>query len=800
MFLHYLKFFIRDIIRNKLYAFINLAGLIIGLALTFLLLLYVVHEVYFDKSNNKYERIYRVTCHESNLDWFKSNTPYPLGAKLKKQFPEIEESATIISQIDPEIKIGEEFVLVQNFYFVDKDLLNIISLPLVSSSGNNPLESPESVIINKQWADKIFGKTNPIGRNIEIRIGKKEYNLKVTAIMDDLPLNLSLRPNILANIEIGLANFERVVNYSDTLKRDANYYKTSYDEWWFTTFILLNKGADFKTLENKIDKIKLEFQPKEHWKYELLLQPMSDFHFSKRDYVDDFFEEGKLTNIMIYSGVGLLILIIAISNYLILSLARSTSRLKEYGVRKIVGGSGLNLSIQTIRESMLFSFIAFPLALTLAEILLPSVNRIFNLQMEIRYSQNIPFILGMLAITIFTGLISSVYLAYIASRSNPIEIFKTGFSNRLKRSTLMKVLIVLQLVIFIALLSSTLIINGQISYARNKSLGFNKENLISIKLVTDEQKNFYNTFKDILSSNPDIIGVTGSMWEIPNNFKMGVTNSLKGKPETQVKAEGLFVDYDFTEVLQIPIVQGQPFDQTMNMDEYPIIVNKALVDMMQLKDPVGTKLSWGKIVGVTDNFQMHSVHNAVQPLLLFYNTESVRTAIVRIKPGKIVDVVDFVKKKWSEIASSTPTRIVFFDSNLEQLYNEEKRFRTIVLLFTITSIFIAGLGLFGLAIFITKRRTKEIGVRRVLGAKNSSIIKLILGEFVLLVLFAGIISIPITLWFMNKWLLNYAYHSPIKPIHFVISILIATLIVTLTLLVQTLKAAKVNPVESLRYE
>lgn len=795
MLMHYLKFFLRDIFRNRLYAFINLTGLTIGLALTFLLLLYIVHEVNYDKTNKNFDRIYRVTSHETSLDRMITNTPYPLASKLKLQFPEIEESTTVIRIYEPQVKIGEEFVEIGDIYCADNSLLKIFSFPIVESNGSTPLDNPESVIIDRKWSEKLFGKENPIGKTLTVKKGSDVYQLTVTALMDELPPNRTFRPSIIANSNFGLANISKSISYNDTIKRGADHYRASFDEWWFTTYLLLKKEVDYKNLEKKILAAKDDYQPSKYYKHDYMLQPMKDFHFEPINYVDDFHTKGKKSNIYIYSGVGLLILLIAISNYLILSLARSTSRLKEYGVRKVTGGNGLDLVRQTIRESMLFTILAFPLAITLAEMLLPFVNRLFELNMVIKYSQNLPFILGMFAITILTGLLSSIYLAYVASRSNPIEIFKTGFSNRMRSSILMKTLIVLQLLVFIIFLTCTFIVFGQINYARKRSPGFNKENLISVNVG-----NNYKVFKDLLIKNTDIISVTATMWGIPTNNKMAVGNAIYGKPETESSFDGLFVDYNFVDALGIPVLMGQSFNESMNPNSYPVIVNKAFVDKMKLSEPVGTQLRWGKIVGVVDNFQIHSIHSYVEPIILFYQNQMLSCAIIRVKEGKSIQVVNYIKKKWNELSPETPPIIGFFDDNLDKLYQEEKRFRTIVTLFSITSIFIAGMGLFGLAMYVTQRRTKEVGIRKVLGARNGSIIRLIVNEFLILVLIAGVASIPITIWFMDKWLSGFAYHITCKPIYFVFSILIASTIVVATLLFQTLKAARSNPVESLRYE
>jgi len=795
MLAHYLKFFIRDLVRNKLYAFINITGLVIGLALTFLLLLYVVHELNYDKSNKNYDRIYRITSHETSLNRMESNTPFPLALKLKSQFPEIDETVSVIRIYNPSVKIGEEFVEVSDLFCADNSLFKIFTFPIIESNGTNLLGNPGSVVLSKEWSVKIFGNVDPIGKPITLKIGKDIFQLVVTAVFDKLPPNRTFKPFMIADSNFGLKNVSKTIQYNDTIKRGEEHYRTSFDEWWFTSYLLLKKGSSCKDLENKINAAKADFQPSQYYKHDFILQPMKDFHFSSINYVDDYLIRGNKSNIFVYSGVGLLILLIAISNYLILSLARSTSRLKEYGIRKVTGGRGTDLVRQTIRESMMFILLAFPFAITLAEIILPFVNKLFELNMEIRYSQNLPFLFGMFAIIVATGLLSSAYLAFVASRSNPIEIFKTGFTNRMSSSVLMKTLITLQLIVFIALLSSTFIVFGQINYAQKRSPGFNKENLVSV-IVNGK----YQVFKEQLLKSPVIADVTGTMWGIPTNNKMTVGNGIQGKPETKSSFDGLFVDYNFVDALGIHLLQGQTFNQTMNMNEYPVIVNKAFIDKMNITDPLSTKLNWGKLVGVVEDFQIHSVHKSIDPIILFYNTGMVNCAIVRTKPGKIVEAVDLIKKEWKELYSEGSPIIGFFDDNLKKLYMEEKRFGAIVLLFSITSIFIAGMGLFGLAMLITKRRTKEVGIRKVLGARNGSIVRLIVNEFILLVLVAGALSIPITIYFMDKWLAGFAYHVTLKPSYFILSILIAAAIVIMTLLLQTLKAARSNPVESLRYE
>jgi len=702
------------------------------------------------------------------------------------------------------VKIGEEQVQVNDFFCADNAILRILTFPIIEGNSLNPLENPESIILGKEWSKRIFGNESPIGKVIDLSVGDDKYTLTVTALMDALPNNRTFIPGMIANINIALENLHKTINTSDTITRDAAYFRTSYDDWWFDSYLLLKEGANYKDLEKKIAASSAEYQPSKYYKHEIFLQPMKEFHFNSykfTDFASDSLTTGKKSNIYIYSGVGLLILLIAISNYLILSLARSTSRRKEYGVRKVVGGRSIDLVRQTIRESMLFTLLAFPLAITLAEILLPYVNKLFMLNMKIGYLENLPFLFGMLLITILTGLFSSAYLAYIASKSNPIDILKPPASGRNSKIGLMKMLILLQLVIFIALLSSTFIVYGQIHYARTKSLGFNRENLLSVFINAHDGKDYYKPLKEELLKNPDIVGITGTMWTLPSNNKMDISNALYGKPETKINAEGLFVDYNFTDVLGMHLLMGESFNETMNPDEWMVIANKSFVDKMQLKDPVGTRLTWGKIVGVVDDFQLHSLHKPIAPILLFYHpTNFCNAVIVRARPGKSFEVVDFIKKRWATLVPEQPACISFFDDDLGNLYTEEKRFSIIVLLFTITSIFIAGIGLFGLAMFTIRGRTKEIGIRKVLGARNGSIVRLIVNEFLVLVLIASVVSVPITIWFMDKWLSRFAYHIPIKSAFFVFSTLIAMVIVLATLLLQTLKAANSNPVESLRYE
>jgi putative ABC transport system permease protein len=798
MLTHYLKVFFRDLARNKVNSIINLTGLVIGLTLTFLLLLYTVFEVNYDKHNKNYSRIFRVVSYENLLNRNESNTPYPLAPKLKALFPEVEDYARVQRAINPQIKMGEEQVRVLDFFCADNSIFSIFTIPIENGNSIDPITNPNTVAMCRSWAKKVFGDADPIGKNIDLFIGNDSFTLTVTAVYSDLPKNSSFLPGMIANSNLGLSTLSKFINYSDTLKRDAKHYQSSFDEWWFTTFLLLKDAKQSVDLTEKIASIKSDIQ-KQNWDHDISLQPMRHFHFSPVTYIDEDFETGNIVNVYIYAGVGLLILIIAIANYLILSLARSSTRLKEYGLRKVVGGSRSNLIFQTIRESFLFILLSLPLTLTLVEVLLPFVNNLFYLEMEVRYLDNLPFLIGMVAIVLVTGILSSLYLALVASNSNPIQIFSKSKDTRLGGIGLMRVLVVVQLVIFISLISTTFTIYQQIQFMQNRYLGFDKENLISFNVQFDGSQ-IFNPLREELLKNPDILGVTGAMWAPPTNNTMDMSLCLFGKPETEIKLEGIWVDHNFTDVLGIKLIEGEAFNESMNPNNSPVLANKALVEKWELTNPIGTKLSWGTIVGVVENFHVHSMHREVAPALLYYRPNDVRSAIVRFKAGKLKDVIEFIDSKWKTISPDKPLMIKFFDDELGKLYTEEKRFSIIVVLFSILSIFIAAMGLFGLSLFLAERRTKEIGVRKVLGASNYSVVRLMFSNFVMLVFIAGAISTPIAVIFAKGWLANFAYRINLNPWIYLLSAAIALAIVTVTLSFQTLRVARKNPVDSLRYE
>jgi putative ABC transport system permease protein len=512
-------------------------------------------------------------------------------------------------------------------------------------------------------------------------------------------------------------------------------------------------------------------------------------------------DQGNINNVYIFSLIGIIILVIACINYTILSTAKSSTRSKEIGIRKVLGAGKNTLLKQILGESVLISFISLPVALLLAHLLLPSVNQLFRKQLVIHYSENWQFIAGFILLTLFVGLISGSYLAFYLSSFQPVDVLKSKINIGITRSIYQKILIIIQLIIFVVLILGTCIIYKQIHYALHKDMGLNKEGLVIIHYDDDGFRKRYESFKNEISKNPDIINVSGAMFSPPYNGGMQWDVPRIDDPDQIIKVEGLAVDFNYIETLGFTLSEGRTFSKEFGSDSSAIMLNETAVKKLGLADPVGKMIDDRLIIGVIKDFHLHSFHKAIMPMIIdIMLMKYAGEVVVRIKPDNISTTMNFIEDKWKEFAPDVPFDYSFFDDALEELYSEEQRFGKIISLFTLLAVFIASIGLFGLSLFIGEQRVKEIGIRKVFGSSVSRIVKLILKEYLLMVLIANLIAWPVAYFIMNKWLQNFAYHAKIDFWLYIGAAALSMFIVLMTMSFQTIKAAQTNPAETLKYE
>ncbi|UCH95666.1 MAG: ABC transporter permease [Candidatus Aminicenantes bacterium] len=794
MFKNYLKIALRNIKRYKGYSFINIAGLAVGMACCILILLWVRDELSFDRFHHNLDDIYRVVrVEQDTADTGKDAlTPPPLAAALKEKFPEITHSTRFGTWGRWVFAYGEKSFYESRYKCVDPDFFRMFTFPFVKGSPKQALVNTYSVVISEEMAEKYFGNEEPLGKTLNIN---QQFDVIVTGVIKNIPENSTLKFDFI--LPFKLLFLEELLG-EETAK---NWGFNS-----FNTFVMLNKQSSVKELTAKIAGIFKEGRKEE--KDLAALQPFKDIHlYSNIKY--DLPGIGDIKYVTIFSMLALFVLIIACINFMNLTTAKSAKRAKEVGLRKVIGARRSQLIKQFFGESVLLSFFAFLFALILVELMLPAFNQLAAKNLSLNPSNNIFIYLGFVGITLLTGILAGSYPALLLSSFQPVKVLKGSANLNVKdknRSPLFRrILVVTQFSLSIALVIGTIVIYTQLRFMRSKDLGFNKEHVIYIAMAESIIPK-YDSIKKEFRRDANVLTVTASL-SLPINIRNSPGSpEWEGKdPDNNMQIKADFVDYDYLETFHIKMVQGRTFSKKFPTDtETAYIVNEEAVRRMGLESPVGKQFSFwdrkGKIIGVMKDFHFRPMHHQIQPIVFKIFPPWFKYIYTRLKPGNIPAALDSLKKTWIRLNPGYPFEYHFLDDRFDGLYRAEQRMGTLTKYFTVLGILIACLGLFGLASFTAEQRTKEIGVRKVLGASVGSIIALLSREFTRLVLVATIIAWPVAYFTMNQWLQNFAYQVGIAWWIFIFSAGLTVIIALLTVSYQSIKAAVTNPVEALRYE
>jgi putative ABC transport system permease protein len=787
---HYLKIAFRNLAKNKIVSIISIAGYAIGLTCALLILLYVLHEINYDRCHKNRKQIYRVLVEHVGF-WEQPLTQYILAPTLKSNFPEII-SITRIHWLSADVKKGEDYITNVPFRSADNDIFNIFTLPFLKGDPESALTDPFSVVISESIAREYFINQDALGKVLTIRIWEEEIHLTVSGIMEEIPENSTFKADFIVPIDLSAKYWAR--RYSN-----ANFKVDWAATYFGHTYLLLQKNYQSSELENKFTEFEKTYLP-EGVNIKFHLQPLEDVYLRSSHLVNNT-TQGNIKNVYTFALIGFIILIVAGINYAILATARSSIRSKEIGIRK-VAGAGKNILVrQILGESVLTSFMALPVSLLLAHLLLPSINQLFRRELAIHYSENWQFIAGFILLTLFVGLISGSYLAFYLSSFQPADVLKSKINTGITRSVYQKTLIAIQLIVFIVLILGTGIIYKQIRYALHQDMGLEKEGLVIMYYDDDDFRKRYGSFKDEISKNPAILHVSGAMFSPPYNGGMEWDVPRMDDPDQIVRVEGLAVDFDYIETIGFRLMNGRTFSGEFAGDSNAIMLNETAVKKLGFDNPVGQMIHGQEVIGVIEDFHLHSFHKEIKPMIIsMMRLEYAREVVVRIKPENISKTMTFIEEEWKEFAPDVPFDYSFFDDALAELYSNEQRFGKIISLFTLLAVFIASIGLFGLSLFIGEQRVKEIGIRKVFGSSVSRIIKLILKEYILMVLVANLIAWPVAYYIMNRWLQNFAYHTKMNAWLFIGAAVLSMFIVLTTMSFQTIRAAHTNPAETLRYE
>jgi ABC-type antimicrobial peptide transport system permease subunit len=779
---NYLKITFRNMIKHKGYSFINIFGLAIGMAVTILILLWVYDELSFDRFHKNIETLHLVGLRQDHgTGQIKvPMSPPALAPALEKEFPEIVNTARRQRCGNVQLKYGEKGFMESKGCYADPSFLEMFTFPLIKGDARSVLTNPHSIVLTEETKKKYFGDNEAIGKIINFQ---NEYNLMVTGIIENVPGNSSL-------------DFDFIIPFAFIGNLGADLQSWGWNNYF--TYVQLQKGAPYQHVSKKISgRIK---QAEPDASSNLFLHPFKRIHLYSLSG-----RGGNIRYVYIFTLVALFVLFIACINFMNLSTARSVKRGKEVSLRKVVGANRKQLVAQFFGESILFSIIALFLAVLMVELCLPVFNHFSGKNVTVILHGNPLILTGLLGITLFTGMVSGSYPALLLSSFKPVRVLKGTLKLGKGSSFFRKALVVAQFVFSIILIISTAVIYNQLDYLQNKNLGVNKENVLYLPLRGNIRTK-YETVKNELLKNTDILSVTTSS-HIPTRITSNTTDwDWEGKnPDEKVLMGITFFGYDYIKTFKMEMSQGRFYSKEFAGDaSLAAVVNEKAVNIMGIESPVGKRLTLGstplEIVGVLKDFHFKSLHREIGPLVSVLDSTEQQFMFIRINGENVSGAIHYIKKIYNKIEPGYPAVLTFLDDAFDQLYRSENRMGQLFKYFAFFAVFISCLGLFGLASFMGEQRTKEIGVRKVLGAKVPGIVLLFSREFTKWVVLANIIAWPTAYVAMTNWLDNFAYRSSIGVENFILSAVLSLAIAFLTVSYQSIKAAIASPVNALKYE
>jgi predicted permease len=771
---NYIKITLRHIRNHKGYSLINIMGLAVGMACCILILLWVQDELSFDRFHENFDNLY-ATIPELQGSKYYSN-PLALAPTLRENHPEVARIARFTGR-NWLTKYGDR-IFNESGGLVDKDFLKMFSFPLLEGTPDTVFAARESIVISERMAAKYFGSEDPIGKSLLVTRGPE---LVITGILEDVPANSHLQFDFLAPIE---------------LMGDREH--TSWS-WEARTYMLLEENASWEGFASKISGFVNEHDKRTEQEVFLHVWPLSRIHLYALRGTD------PIVTIYIFLTIALAILVIACINFINLSTARSNTRAKEIGLRKVVGAERRHIIRQFIGESILFAAAALVLALALVFLLLPAFNNLSDKQLNLDIAGNASTLLMLAGIVLFTGLVSGSYPAFLLSSFRPAKTLKGEYQGGSRGYLLRRILVVGQFTASIILIVGTIVIQRQLDYIRNRDLGLDRDHVVVLDL-SRELRESYRSFKEEIRQHPDVVNVTAAR-RYPTNISHMNPVYWEGRgPEQYVTMTDASVDYDYFDTLGMEIIQGRSFSEEFATDQENYILNETAAGITGLESPVGKTFSvWeneGRIIGIVRDFHSTSLHNPIGPVVFSLSQRhgSHQFVFVKIRPDRISGTLRFLEDKMGEFAPNSLFEYQFLDAVFDSQYQSDRRRGSIYSYFTVLAIFISCLGLFGMASFTAEQRTKEIGIRKVLGASIANIMLLISREFLLLLAVSNLIAWPVAYILMDRMLNNYAYRTGIALWVFIASGSAVVLIALLTVCVKIARAARADPVESLRYE
>jgi len=785
---NYLKIALRTIARHKAYSFINIFGLAIGMASSILILLWVQNELSYDRFNGHADRTYRIVADASGFKAAVNCAGMPAG--LQTEMPVISNTVRLSHQNTALFEVGtQKFIEKQGFY-VDSTFFEVFSYRLIKGNAHTALLAPDGVVITEDMARKYFGKEDPMGK---IMRQDNRHNVRVTGVLANLPVNSHL-------------HFDYLLPMTGPDMANDNDIKTrTWDNFNYYSYIVLDKHFDqtpagLSKLDRQIDDIYKKHE--KNLKVNFHLQPLTSIHLRSSGYQVDLPGHGNVQYVNIFFIVAIFILAVACINFMNLATARSARRAKEVGLRKVVGAVRGQLVRQFLGESMLISFLALLVAVGLVYLILPSFNYLAGKELSINLSDG-KLLLMIVGIAAATGLISGSYPALFLSGFQPVKVLKGNLrtlgGNRLFRNGL----VVMQFVVSIVLLVGTFVVYRQLTYIKERNMGFDRENVLYLRME-GELWNQRQAFRAELAQNP-LTSEFSVIGDLPDNLTTGTENvSWPGKdPKTQIIIPSMAVSESFFDMMHMKMLAGRSFSTSFTGDTSNYIINETAVRTMGMtvQNAVGQQITFsgtkGTVIGVVKDFNFKPIQQAIEPLVMGLNKWG-NIVMVKTKPGSTEATIQTLEKMTRRLNPAYPFTYNFLDQTLANLYQGEQQMGKIFNLFAILAIFISCLGLYGLSAYMAEQRTKEIGVRKVLGASLFNIVRLLSTDFTRLIIIAMVIAIPVSWWAVNSWLQGFAYHVKMGWLIFVLAPLAALFIAWITVSYESIRAAVVNPSKSLR--
>lgn len=794
MFLNYLKIALRNLAKNKLYSFINISGLAFGITCFLLISIYLNNELSYDNFHNEPEKIFRILRDNEDPDnhYLIGYTSGPYANALKNDYPSYIQSVTRVMANDGVVDYKDKTFREERFFFADSNFFEFFNFPLLIGDKKSVLTDANNVIISKETAKKYFGDTNPVGEVITV---DKEMQFKITGVFDNNNLNSHLKFDFLGSLLL----IEKYKWFSGWWNNAlSTYIKVSNPnaeqklKELFPGFMDKYFGEDFKRIGNKIG---------------LTIEPLEDIYFNNQTQFD-FADHGNKTSVYIFSVIAFFILFIACINFMNLSIAVSAGRSKEVGLRKVIGAEKKNIAYQFIGEAIVYSSIAFVISILLLEIILPYFNSFIGKTLFINYG-NIGLALASLIFIIIVGITAGGYPAFVLSTVQPAKILKDdGASFKSGKSILRRILVVTQFAISIILIIGTILITKQMNYLSDAKLGFNKEQVVLLNVDNGTFRKNIPRFKEILERESGVKSVTAMSGE-PGGFHDNYAFKIEDKGEEYVRMRILLCDEDYLKTFGIKVIEGRDFSEDFVTDQSEaMILNETAVKSLGWtpQTAVGKLIlinfietTYRRVIGVVEDYNFTSLKNKIEPLAIAVRGDF-RKAAVKLNGDDVKGTLKTIEKAYASVSPGYPFEYEFLDESFDKLYKSEHDAQILFRNFSVTAILIACLGLLGLVMYSAELKRKEIGIRKVLGASVAGIVALITKEFLILVVIANFIAWPISYYFMNEWLSDFAYKINIGLESFLISALIAFAIAVITIGFQAIKAALANPVKSIKYE